>query len=88
MKSTVKRLFETTDANSQDMFFAYRPFMVSAGWVVASATTSPLKMEFTRQVVDFGEFLKAAPESNWNGALGNMTVTCATLAAAVMTFMF
>ena len=48
MKSTMKRLFRTTDANSQDFYFAYRPFMVSAGWVIASAITTPLKMEFTR----------------------------------------
>ena len=59
--------------------------MVSAGWSIETGTTDPLVMEFTRQVVDFGEFLNKAPDSEFNSAVA---VTCASIAAAVMAFMF
>lgn len=62
--------------------------MVRAGWTFNGATSTPLQMEFTEQVVNFNEFLKAAPEADWNGALSGMAVTCASLAAAVLAFMF
>ena len=62
--------------------------MVQAGWLIETGTTTPFKFEAKRQVVDFGRFLKVAPESEYNSALSNMTVSCAALAAGIMTFLF
>lgn len=43
--------------------------MVTAGWEITTTTaTTTFTQKFTRQVVDFEEFLQAAPESNFNGA--------------------
>lgn len=54
MEASFKRLFESTDANSEDFYFGYRPFMVSTGWTIETYTSAPQVMQFTRQVVDFG----------------------------------
>lgn len=62
--------------------------MVTTGWKFADGSGTPLVFAPTRQIVDFGEFNQAAPESDFNGAMSSMTVTCASIAAAVMTFMF
>lgn len=81
----------STDASSpaEDFDLAYRPFQVSTGWVIgASPSTTPLLWAGARQSVDFGRFLAAAPEADFNGAMTGMGVTCASLAAAVMTFLF
>ena len=88
MQATLKRKFHTSDANSEDIYFGYRPFMVFAGWEVASAVNAPLLMEFSGQNVDFGEFLRAEPEADYNSAITSLAITCASLTTAVLTFMF
>ena len=62
--------------------------MVTAGWEITSTTpTTTFSQKFDRQVVDFENFLEAAPESDYNGAR-QMAVSCVSIAAAVMTFLF
>ena len=69
VQSTGTRKFLTDDTNAEDIDLAYRPFMVTAGWEITTTTaTTTFTQKFTRQVVDFEEFLQAAPESNFNGA--------------------
>lgn len=80
---------DTSTTPPQDFDLGYRPFQVSAGWKIgASPSTTPLLFAAARQSVDFGRFIRGAPESDFNGATTGMGVTCASLAAAVMTFLF
>lgn len=88
LASSFKRVMMTPDPNSQDINIDYRPYMVSAGWITQGQTTTPMKWEGPRQAVDFHRFREQTPESDWNGAISSMGVSCAALAAAVMTFLF
>lgn len=87
MQGNFSRPFVTTDT-ANDIDIRYGPMMVSAGWKIAGQTTVPLESKFDRQIVDFGRFLRPAPESDYNGAVSSMGISCAAVAAAVVTFMF
>lgn len=84
LASSASRPFTTTDTGQRDFDLGYRPFMISAGWVFESQAAAPQKMAFDRQVVDFGDFLRPAPESDFNSAM-TMGATCAAITAAVLT---
>lgn len=92
MKSSWSRKFLTPDTTAgpgQDVDLGYRPFQVLTGWHIgASPSATPLKFGAPAQSVDFGRFLRGAPEADFNSAVTGMGVTCASLAAAVMTFLF
>lgn len=88
MASSFKRVMLTNDPNAEDINLDYRPYMVSTGWFVQTGTTTPLKWAAPRQVVDFHRFREQTPESDFNGAISSMGVSCAAIAAAVMTFLF
>lgn len=52
IENTFARRFKTEDdgntSNNQDIKFEYRSYAVTAGWVFAAGSTSPLKMDFAR----------------------------------------
>ena len=90
IESEGKRPFLTTDWEAgKDIDFAYQSFMVTAGWSINGATTSPFLFNSApAQSVDFGKFLLPAPESTYNSAFFTTAITCVSLAAAVLTFSF
>ena len=87
VKNTFSRPFLTTDTNAVDFDLGYRPFRILAGWEIADQLASPLKMDFPGQAVDFSRFLRPTPESDYNGAVSSLSLTCG-LVAGVLAYMF
>jgi len=79
----------TTEATgNHDIDLDYRPYQVSTGWNVQTGTTFPLQIAFPRQSVDLGRFRRVTPEADYNSAISGLGLTCASLAAAIMSTLF
>lgn len=91
MESKFTRKFLTTESAGivpRDIDLDYRPYQVSTGWNVQTGTTFPLQIAFPRQSVDLGRFRRVTPEADYNSAISGLGLTCASLAAAIMSTLF
>ena len=76
----------TIDYAASDIYWAYRSYSVSAGWIIAGGADTPMKQDFAQIQVDFEQFTEG--QTCYSGASSFIVYAGTMLLATAMAFAF